>query len=100
MQKTSFQVNKYLRRSIIGFLSGMLGGVLLGITLHNNGLGIVLGVLVGVLYALAFRPTPGIYAENVMTAAFFRRNILSEERLRRPNGTSAPHSGSLSLAWE
>ena len=71
MQKTSFQINKYLRRSIIGLLAGLFGGVLLGITLHNNGLGIVLGVLVGILYAIGFRSTRGAYAENVMTAAFF-----------------------------
>lgn len=71
MQKTGLQMNKYVRRGIIGLLAGMLSGFLLGITLHNIGLGIVLGVLVGVLYAIAFRPTPGAYAEHIMTAAFF-----------------------------
>ncbi|GAC1631288.1 MAG: hypothetical protein NVS4B9_23510 [Ktedonobacteraceae bacterium] len=71
MQKIGFQMNKYLRRGIIGLLAGGLNSILLAITLHNNGSGIVLGILVSVLYALAFHPTPGAYAENVMTAAFF-----------------------------
>ena len=60
-------MNKYLRRAIIGFLCGLVSSVLLVIALRNSALGILLGVLMGVAYALAFAPTPRAYVDNLMT---------------------------------
>jgi NADH dehydrogenase len=62
-------MNKYVRRGLIGLISGFLSSFLLVSTLSNSGLGILLGLGVGVGYALAFAPTPRAYIDNLMTTA-------------------------------
>src|SRR5262245_39241058 len=64
-------MNKYRRRGIIGLVAGLAGGVALAATLGNIVTGLLLGGLVGVLYSIAFRPSPGVYADRVVTAAAF-----------------------------
>jgi NADH dehydrogenase len=62
-------MNKYLRRDLVGLVSGIVSSVLLATALQNSILGITLGVVVGVSYALAFAPTPYAYVDNVTTTA-------------------------------
>lgn len=63
------QMNKYLRRALIGFLCGALSSVLLTAALRNDLLGVLIGVLVGVVYAILFAPTPRAYIDTLMTTA-------------------------------
>jgi NADH dehydrogenase len=62
-------MNKYLRRTIIGLLAGLVSSVILAATLNPVWLGVSLGCLIGISYALAFRPVPQTYLDNMMTAA-------------------------------
>jgi NADH:ubiquinone reductase (H+-translocating) len=62
-------MNKYVRRSLIGLLSGLFSSLLLASALRNSVLGILLGMGVGIGYALAFAPTPRAYIDNLMTTA-------------------------------
>ncbi len=62
-------MNKYLRRSVLGFVAGVPSGVFLAMTLGNVWVGLLLGGLIGTGYSLAFRPAPYAYAGSVMAAA-------------------------------
>lgn len=61
-------MDKYLRRTLIGFLAGLAASAALAVTLSNMVLGIVLGVFFGMGYSLAFPPVRYAYADNAMTA--------------------------------
>ncbi|MBI1877757.1 MAG: NAD(P)/FAD-dependent oxidoreductase, partial [Chloroflexi bacterium] len=62
-------MNKYLRRAIIGLLAGLVSSVMLAATFQPAWGGVLLGCLIGLGYALAFRPAPLAYVDNIMTAA-------------------------------
>ena len=60
---------RYWRRALIGLLAGLISSLVLGLTLERWLLAVVAGALVGIGYALAFRPAPHAYVDNLMTAA-------------------------------
>ena len=62
-------MDKYSRRGIIGLVAGLIASAALVATLDNILLGPLLGGLVGVLYSIAFRPSPGAYADRIITTA-------------------------------
>jgi NADH dehydrogenase len=64
-------MNKNLRRSLIGLLAGLASSAALVATSRHGLLGGILGVAGGVMYALAFRPSRRAYPDSVMTAAAF-----------------------------
>lgn len=62
-------MNKYVRRGLIGLLSGLFSSLLLASALRNSALGTLLGIGIGISYALTFAPTPRAYIDNLMTTA-------------------------------
>src|SRR5215470_1797731 len=59
----------YLRRSLIGLLSGLASSTVLAATMGNVPQAVVLGVVVGIGYAVAFRPVAHAYIDSIMSAA-------------------------------
>jgi hypothetical protein len=62
-------MDKYLRRIVIGLLTGLAASGALAATLSSSILGVILGIIIGVGYALAFRRTQHAYMDSLMTAA-------------------------------
>jgi len=62
-------MDKYLRRSLIGFLAGLAASIALAATLSTSLLGVTLGITIGIAYAVAFRHTRYAYIDSLMTAA-------------------------------
>jgi NADH dehydrogenase len=62
-------MDKYVRRGLIGLLVGILSGVILANTLPDQLAGLLLGIVVGICYTTAFRPAPQAYAGSAMRAA-------------------------------
>ena len=60
---------RYLRRGLIGFLSGSISSVFLVSTLDRGAVAILLAIAVGVGYALAFKPARHAYVDSAMSAA-------------------------------
>ena len=60
---------RYLRRGLIGFLSGSISSVFLISTLDQGAVAILLAIAVGVGYALAFKPARHAYVDSAMSAA-------------------------------
>ena len=56
---------------MIGLIAGTTAGFALATTFGSILLGFCLGIAVGIVYALAFRHTPGAYADSSMSAAAF-----------------------------
>ena len=61
-------MNRYIRRALIGALSGGLAGVVLAnaLALAHWTLSLALGIALGALYALGMRPIRGAYVDSLM----------------------------------
>ena len=62
-------MNRFLRRALIGFLTGAMASIALISTLQNVALAIGLGILVGMASAILFHPARGAYMDSVLTLA-------------------------------
>jgi NADH:quinone reductase (non-electrogenic) len=62
-------MNRYLRRSIIGFLAGAIAGGALAYATGRPALGFALGAILGAYYGASSPPSPHAYADNLMTGA-------------------------------
>jgi NADH dehydrogenase len=62
-------MNRYIRRTTIGLLSGALAGAALAFTFDRPMMGLIFGTVLGAFYAASLRPVRGAYADCVMTAA-------------------------------
>jgi NADH:ubiquinone reductase (H+-translocating) len=62
-------MNRYLRRTIIGILSGAPAGMALALTLPSPRGSILLGLAVGALYAVSLCPVGGAYVDGLLAAA-------------------------------
>ncbi|HME07447.1 MAG TPA: hypothetical protein VKG25_10365, partial [Bryobacteraceae bacterium] len=62
-------MNRYLRRGMLGVVTGALSSVPLTLALGRPGLAVLLGALFGAAFAISMRPTRRAYADSLMTAA-------------------------------
>jgi NADH:ubiquinone reductase (H+-translocating) len=62
-------MNRYLRRAMIGSLSGAVAGVALAFTIGRPLLGLILGTVLGAFCAAGLRPAHRGYADGLMTGA-------------------------------
>jgi len=62
-------MNRYLRRILVGILSGAPASAALALTLPSLGWGVLLGVAIGAAYALSLRPARYAYVDGLMAAA-------------------------------
>jgi NADH:ubiquinone reductase (H+-translocating) len=62
-------MNRYLRRMIVGILSGAPASAALVLTIPSLGWGVLLGVGIGAAYAVSLRPSRGAYVDGLMASA-------------------------------
>src|SRR5271165_7114744 len=62
-------MNRYLRRGMLGVVTGALASAPLALALGRPILSVVLGALFGAAFAISMRPTRRAYADSLMTAA-------------------------------
>lgn len=64
-------MNRYVRRAVIGAITGCVASIALIATQGHAGWVLLLGATLGAGFALGTGPTPGAYLDNMMTAGAY-----------------------------